>query len=94
VQPRRQRRRGPGHRADRGAAIAALDERRHVDAGFGGERLARDVGLERRGIERTGVRDERRDAGVPEPVAQVRVFLALGVERPDEQDSRLPLSGR
>ena len=86
VQPRRQRGGRVRHRAHRGAAVG---QRAEVRAGLARDLLARDVGraaARRPAGARVG--HEHVDAGELQALAQVRVLLALGVERADQQDGR------
>jgi hypothetical protein len=76
VEPFGERGRGLGHLRDRRAAVGGRDAR--------GDLVARDVGLAPvRRLPRSHVGDQHVDARGLQPLAQVRVLVAFGVERSD-----------
>ena len=92
VEPQHDLRRSAGHRLDRRAPVARVGERLHVGAGRRCHLLPRHVRLGERLAEDAGVDQQHVDPALADAVAEVRVLLALRVQRPDEQDGRAPLS--
>src|SRR5216683_2206212 len=71
------------------AAIAGGGQGVQVHAGFGRDFLAGDVGLRERPVQRPDVNEDCLDARQREPVAQVLVLRAFGVQSADEDNGLL-----
>ena len=77
-----------GHLRDRRSSVAGVGQRAHVDTGLGADLVACDVRCAARRTEHADVSEQRVHAGHLQAVAQVRVLVALRVERPDQQYRR------
>ena len=91
MEPQHDLPRAAGHRLERRAPVARVGECVHIHAGRGRHLLASHIGLDDRLAEDAGVDQQHVDTPLPEPVAEVGVLLALGVQRADEDDHRGPL---
>jgi hypothetical protein len=94
VEPARQRRRGVRHAGNRRAAVTGRAQGLHVHAGFGADLLAREVRLDRGRLERADVGQQHAHARVAQALAQEGQLVALRVERAQQQDGALAVSGR